>query len=209
MDKVTCISCGRDYDALKAGECSCLQPVRSYRCPHCASCFCKDAKTVEEFWIAASPEMWLRRRGSAASAAQKSVSDNALARPLVLFADDDPTGRAIAARVIQTLGYGVIVATNGEEALSLAREHRPELIITDALMPKLDGREMGRIVKSELPDTKVVVITSVYKDARYKHEALRTFAVDEYLPKPINPVMLRDLVQKHLRDAAAGGKAAG
>lgn len=199
MDRITCISCGRDYDALKAVECSCLQPVRSYRCPHCASCFCGDAKRAEEFWTDASPEMWQRRRGAAVTPSQTADAGDTLARPLVLFADDDPTGRAIAARVIQSLGYGVIIAANGEEALHLARQHQPELIITDALMPKLDGREMGRIVKAELPSTKVVVITSVYKDARYRHEALRTFAVDDYLPKPINPVTLRDLVQKHLR----------
>lgn len=121
-----------------------------------------------------------------------------LRRPLVLFADDDPTGRAIATRVIESLGFGVVVASNGEEALAVAREHRPQLIVTDALMPKLDGREMGRIVKSELPDTKVVVITSVYKDPRYKHEAFKSFAVDEYLTKPINPAALRALVEKHL-----------
>jgi CheY-like chemotaxis protein len=199
MYRTTCSACGKAFDAENAQECSCLQPVRSYRCPHCASCFCSDPKKVDEFWRNASPGMWQRRRAAtAAPEPAGGVSEEALRRPLVLFADDDPTGRAIAARVIQALGYGVVVAADGAEALQMARLHKPELIITDALMPKLDGREMGRLFKSEAPNTKLVVITSVYKDPRYKHEAARSFAVDEYLAKPVNPLMLRDLVQKHL-----------
>jgi CheY-like chemotaxis protein len=199
MYRVTCTSCGKPYDALKAPDCSCLQPVRSVRCPNCAACFCDDAAQLERFWKDAPPELWNRRR--AAAAAVSTSENNAAAditRPLVLFADDDPTGRAIASRVIQTLGFGVVVAVNGEEALAKARELKPELIITDALMPRLDGREMGRIVKTEMPNTKVVVITSVYKDPRYKYEALRDFAVDEFLKKPINPADLRELVLKYL-----------
>ncbi|HEX2059929.1 MAG TPA: response regulator [Thermoanaerobaculia bacterium] len=191
-----CVSCGKPYDAEKAAECSCIQPVRSIRCPNCAACFCKDKKKLDAFWREATPEMWQRRRAATTPAHETAAE---IRRPLVLFADDDPTGRAIATRVIQNLGYGIITAANGEEALALAREHRPELIITDALMPRLDGRDMGKLVKSELPRTKLVVITSVYKDPRYKHEALKTFGVDEYLPKPISPAALRDVVTKHLR----------
>jgi CheY-like chemotaxis protein len=201
MYRVTCSSCGNPYDALAAPECSCLQPVRSVRCPNCAACFCRDAAQLETFWLNAPPELWSRRLAAANArptpAAAPSQTET-LIRPLVLFADDDPTGRAIATRVIQSLGYGVIVAANGEDALAIAREHQPELIITDALMPRLDGREMGRTVKRELPRTKVVVITSVYKDARYKYEALRDFGVDDYLKKPINPGELRDVILKHL-----------
>jgi CheY-like chemotaxis protein len=200
MYKVTCISCGRPFDALKASECSCLQPVRSYRCPNCAACFCRDEKKLDEFWREAPPEMWQRRRTQTAPESEAAPAD--LKRPLVLFADDDPTGRAIAARVINSIGFGVIVASNGEEALSLAREHHPELIITDALMPRLDGREMARTIKAESPETKIVVITSVYKDARYKYEAMRDFQVDEYLPKPVDPKALREVVTKYLTSAS-------
>jgi hypothetical protein len=100
--------------------------------------------------------------------------------------------------VIQSLGFGVIAAVNGEEALLKAREHHPELIITDALMPRLDGREMSRIIKNELPGTKVVVITSVYKDPRYKYEAMRDFGVDDYLKKPVNAAELREVILRYV-----------
>lgn len=199
MYRVTCPSCGKPYDATKAMECNCLQPVRSYRCPNCAACFCSSQETLDTFWRDAPPEMWQRRRTrTEASPAAINETPDTVKRPLVLFADDDPTGRAIATRVIQSLGYGCVVAVNGEEALAMAREYTPELIITDALMPRLDGREMGRIIKAERPATKVVVITSVYKDPRYKYEAMKDFAVDDYLPKPVKPAELRQVVTKHL-----------
>lgn len=200
MYRVDCASCGRPFDAEKASDCSCIQPVRSVRCPNCAACFCKDQKKLDDFWRAATPEIWQRRRSATggAAATDGNVSPAEIKRPMVLFADDDPTGRAIATRVITSLGYGVAVAANGEEALTMARDYKPELIITDALMPRLDGREMGRIVKTELPTTRVIIITSVYKDARYKYEALKEFAVDEYLAKPINPGALREVVMKYL-----------
>ncbi len=195
MYRVACSSCGKPFDAGKAQDCNCLQPMRSVRCPNCAACFCSDQRKLDEFWRDAPAELRQRRRSAPAS------PEATLKRPLVLFADDDPTGRAIATRVIQSIGYGVIVAADGEEALALARQHQPELIITDALMPKLDGREMARTVKTELARTKIVVITSVYKDPRYKHEAFRDFSVDEYLAKPVNPAQLRELVMRHVSSA--------
>jgi CheY-like chemotaxis protein len=121
-----------------------------------------------------------------------------ITRPLVLFADDDAVGRAIARRVLDSMGLGVIVAADGQAALALAREYKPELLITDAFMPKLDGRELARTIKEERPATKVIVISGVYKDPRYKHEALKDFKVDDYLTKPVDPASLLRAVQKLL-----------
>lgn len=199
---VNCHACGMPFDALIAVECDCLHPVRSYRCPNCSVCFCEAGKRVnDEFWRNAPRPMWDRRRASrpvGTPSADKNEPPETIKRPVVLFADDDPVGRLIARQVIVALGFGIVAAPDGRQALDLARRYRPELIVTDALMPLLDGREMSRIVKEELPDTKIVVITSVYKDSRYKHEAIRSFHVDEYLPKPIRPEDLRAVVQKYL-----------
>jgi CheY-like chemotaxis protein len=153
---------------------------------------------LDEFWRTAPPELWQRRREAAESAAAAEPAEDALIRPLVLFADDDPTGRAIATKVIRGMHFGVITAANGEEALTLARRHTPELMITDAFMPRIDGREVSRLIRQELPSTKIVLITSVYKDARYRAEAFKEFGVDEYLNKPINPAQLRQLLEKYL-----------
>lgn len=201
MYRVICPSCAKPYDAEKSLECSCLQPVRSFQCPHCAACFCKAGKSfLDAFWRDATPKLWDARRARSEKGPPPEMNEppEMIRRPMVLFADDDPAGRAIARQVIRGLNYGVVVAENGERALELARQYKPDLIITDALMPRLDGREMGRTIKQELPKTKVVVITSVYKDPRYKHEALSRFEVNEYLAKPVKAGDLRAVVMKYL-----------
>jgi len=198
---VNCHRCRIPFDAEIAAECDCLQPVRSYRCPSCSVCFCEAGQRYfDNFWRNASPATWERRRAARPRAMPADVNEppETIQRPVVLFADDDPVGRLIARQVIGALGYGVIAASDGRQALDLARRYEPALIITDALMPLLDGREMSRVVKQERPATKIVVITSVYKDARYKHEALRSFHVDEYLQKPIKPEDLKKVVAKYL-----------
>jgi len=197
MYQVTCPSCSQTFDASAAADCNCLQPVRSFQCRHCSNCFCSSGKEFQDkFWNSAPPDLWDRRRRRTARPVEASDSD--IPRPMVLFADDDSVGRAIARQTIRNLGFGVVLAANGEEALELARKHRPELIITDAMMPRLDGRELARIIKTEQPEIRVIVITGVYKDPRYKHEAQKRFAVDEYLAKPVRPEALAELVKKYL-----------
>lgn len=198
MYRVNCHSCGSPFDAEVAQECSCLHPVRSFRCPNCNSCFCAaPGDYASKFWADAPTQLWDRRKQRSVGQ-EPNAQPDVIQRPMVLFADDDPVGRTIARQVVSTMGLGIAVAEDGDVALNLARTYKPDIIITDALMPKLDGREMARMVKEELPDTKIVVITSVYKDPRYKYEALKTFHVDDYLSKPIKPADLRHVIVKYL-----------
>jgi two-component system, response regulator YesN len=120
-----------------------------------------------------------------------------LIRPIILFADDDPLARAIARKVAAELNVTILLAEDGEKALELVHEHRPDVLVTDALMPKLDGREVSKVAKDVNANTKVILITSVYKDPRYKYEAYKEFKVDEYVVKPITPDKLRDLFAKY------------
>ena len=69
----------------------------------------------------------------------------------------------------------------------MAKEYRPDVVLTDALMPRMDGREMCRRLKDD-PRTghaKIIVMTSLYKGQRYKSEALTEFGADAYLQKPL------------------------
>jgi CheY-like chemotaxis protein len=150
-----------------------------------------------EFWKTATPKI-RARRPQRPSAEHHNDPPELVPRPMVLFADDDPIARSIATQVVKNLGFGIVIAGDGETALRLARLYKPELLITDALMPKLDGREVSLTVRQEMPQTKIVVITGVYKDRRYAEEAKRDFAVDEFLQKPLKPGDLRDIVSKYL-----------
>ena len=196
MYAVTCPSCSRVFDAVTAADCRSGHPAHTYECPHCGSCFCHAPQSyLEKFWDEAPDEL---RAGRKPEKDNEGADGKPASPPVVLFADDDPVGRAVARQVVTGLGFSIHLAENGQKALQMVRELKPDLLITDALMPGLDGREVARLTKEISPGSKVVVITSVYKDPRYKYEAYKQFDVDEYLIKPISPEKLREVVQKYL-----------
>jgi CheY-like chemotaxis protein len=106
--------------------------------------------------------------------------------------DDEPGIRRMAAKAATRLGFGVIEAPDGVEGNNLARSHRPDVILTDALMPRLEGREMCRRLKAdpETRDIKIIVMTSLYKGQRYRSEAMSDFGADGFLAKPLDPELL-------------------
>jgi CheY-like chemotaxis protein len=197
---VACANCGESFDALAAPWCDCLTKERSFRCEHCGNCFCQARPSYKkEFWENAPDELWARKSSEKKKAFAYSNPTPAEAkRPLVLVVDDEPEILQVAIRTITELGYGTILARNGEEGLKLAGEYHPEIVLTDAMMPKLDGREMARRIKDDpkTANTKVAIMTSLYTDARYKSEAFREYKVDSYVAKPLDPAQLYQMLRK-------------
>ena len=131
--------------------------------------------------------------------------------PLVLIVDDEKDIRRIAFAAVASLGYHAAVACDGEEGIELAARYKPELILSDAFMPKLDGREMCRRLKAnrETASTKIVIATSVYTASRYKYEAYKEFLADDYLSKPLELASLADLLRKYLGEGNGNDVSAG
>jgi CheY-like chemotaxis protein len=200
---VACEKCKARFDALKAEWCSCLVSERSFACPSCGSCFCKAAAAYKhKFWSGAPKAMWDRKLAERSDTYEPPANPapGAAQRPLVLLVDDEKDIQRVAIRVLQELGYGVVLARNGAEGLELAKSYKPDLVLTDALMPKLDGREMGRQIKSD-PETasaKVVVMTALYTAAKYRQEGLRAYKADDYLSKPLEAAELRAVLERLL-----------
>jgi two-component system phosphate regulon response regulator PhoB len=98
------------------------------------------------------------------------------------------------------MGFGFIAAANGQEGLLMAHEYRPDLILSDAFMPKLDGREMCRLLKEDpaTSPSKAIIMTGLYTDRKYRNEALDYFKVDDYVAKPLAVDDLIKLFKKHL-----------
>jgi adenylate cyclase len=117
----------------------------------------------------------------------------------ILIADDNPDNLEIFRTRLATQGYEIIVATNGEEALSLARTHTPDLLLLDVMMPKMDGVDVCRNLKADpsLPFIPVIIITakSGTQDVITALEA----GADEYLTKPIDHGALVARVKSMLR----------
>lgn len=200
---VSCFHCGEQFDALDTIWCNCLATERTLTCPRCMECFCRaDQKYKTEFWDSAPQILWDKKleEHSRNFVLKPNPALWELKRPAVLVVDDDKEVQRVAIRVIEELGYGILVATNGEEGLRIARDYLPNLVLTDALVPKLDGREMCLRLKED-PKTskmKVIVTTGLYTQSKYKAQAFRQFRVDGYLNKPITFNELRILLQKFL-----------
>jgi CheY-like chemotaxis protein len=202
---VPCHKCGSAFDVLATTLCSCIASDRSFVCPSCGACFCKlDSVYRRSFW-ATAPRSVREHKGreqqaEMSRAAAADVAAPEPARPLVLLVEDEPLVRALASRTIVSLGYGLVVASDGLEGLEMARRHRPELVLSDALMPRLDGRDMALRIKSDpqLAGTRVVVMTALYTGVKYRNEAYKTHKVDEYLSKPLHIEELVGVLEKYL-----------
>ncbi len=200
---VHCFNCRSEFEPLDAAWCNCLVTKRTFVCPSCLNCFCTAPPAYKQkFWESAPKALWARSEAehSGKFEAPENPTPAAAARPLVLVVDDEPDIQKMALRAVEGLGYGAVLARNGQEGLELAAKYLPDLVLSDAFMPKMDGREMCRQIK-ENPATsgvKVVVMTSLYTAARYKTEAYRDFHADEYLSKPLEIRLLQSVLQKLL-----------
>ena len=108
-------------------------------------------------------------------------------RPRVVIADDDPDIRRLVEMTVTNAGCDVTVASDGEEALERVRESMPDLVILDVLMPRMDGWEVARALKSD-PTTREVPVMFLTSRGQ-EHDVLEGFdsgAVD-YMVKPFSP----------------------
>jgi len=116
----------------------------------------------------------------------------------MLIAEDDPKVRHIIARTFPD--FDVSEAENGGEALILARELKPDVIITDQRMPKLSGVDFLTRIKEELPHTVRVLVTG-YSDYGPLVDAVNAASVHHYFEKPFHTVDLRTVVDTLLHAA--------
>ena len=114
---------------------------------------------------------------------------------LVLVADDDDDIRALVRFRLERSGYRVLAASDGEEALSLALEHTPDLAVLDVMMRRLDGYELTRRLRQHerTRSMPVILLTARAQEA----EVTRGFeaGADDYIRKPFSPQELQARVQ--------------
>ena len=106
----------------------------------------------------------------------------------VLVVDDDPTNREFLRTLLIHLGHQVFEAEDGESALRLAGREPPDAIITDVLMPGLDGYELARLLRSRPETSRVPIAFSTAHYSRHEIERLaRACGVREVIVKPAHP----------------------
>jgi DNA-binding response OmpR family regulator len=117
----------------------------------------------------------------------------------ILVADDDREVRELSIFILRFAGHEVLSATNGEEAIIQAKVYGPDLILMDVRMPKMNGYEACKILKS---DAVMSLIPVIFLSARGEESdvqaGLKAGAVD-YIQKPIAPDQLAEKVKAELQ----------
>ena len=117
--------------------------------------------------------------------------------PLILVVDDSITVRRVTQRLLQREGYRVAMAADGLQALERLQEERPAVVLSDIEMPRMDGFDLARNIRSDprLSDLPIVMITS--RIAGKHREHAKELGVDHYLGKPYSEDELMNLVRHY------------
>lgn len=128
----------------------------------------------------------------------------------ILIADDDQAVRESLRRSLIFNGYTVILATDGQEALDLIKAERPDLAIVDVMMPRRDGLEVCRELRSHGDDLPILLLTA--RDSVSERVAGLDAGADDYLPKPFALEELlartRSLFRRATRPSISAGSSA-
>jgi DNA-binding response OmpR family regulator len=124
----------------------------------------------------------------------------------ILIVDDDPDILTAIGAVLEARDYKVVTARDGEEGLAKLKAEKPDLMILDLLMPKMDGfavcKELKDPRRAKYSNIPILILTSVKEEAsrrRYELETGLALDVDDYVEKPIDPYVLLERVGKLLK----------
>lgn len=125
------------------------------------------------------------------------------AKPLVLVVEDDPDQRAILDMVFKASNYEVVLSANGKEALEQLKSNLPDLIISDLMMPQMDGAELVAKLKADTVLRKIpVLILTVVTDGD-KEYALLDLGADDYCEKTVQRKILLKRVENLIKRSRA------
>ncbi|MBK6863235.1 MAG: Hpt domain-containing protein [Ideonella sp.] len=149
----------------------------------------------------------MRSAAGAGAGAPAALEPAAPAAPLVLVVDDSLTVRRVTQRLLVREGYRVVLAKDGLDALERLAEEKPQIVLSDIEMPRMDGFDLVRNMRADarLADLPVIMITS--RIAQKHREVAAELGVDHYLGKPYSEEDLLALVGRYTASAAAAAAA--
>ncbi|MFT5726436.1 MAG: CheY-like chemotaxis protein [Desulforhopalus sp.] len=122
----------------------------------------------------------------------------------VLLVDDDPDFAEAVKVIVQSGGYDVRVACDGQEGLEAVAAERPDIIILDVMMPVMDGHKACAALKGnkETADIPIILLTAVadrVTTSTYTHRDMLESEAEDYMPKPVEPKALLELIKSWLK----------
>jgi phosphoribosyl 1,2-cyclic phosphodiesterase/CheY-like chemotaxis protein len=116
--------------------------------------------------------------------------------PTVLLIEDDAESRRTTGELFAREDWSILEAGDGEAGISLALEHRPELILCDLLMPKANGFQVCRAIRQQLHRSKIIIVSG--RDYGVDRTSAIDAGADEYLVKPISWENLHEVIERVL-----------
>ena len=116
----------------------------------------------------------------------------------IMIVDDSAFTRSIHTQIVEALGYQVIEAGSGTDAINIFREKHPDLVIMDLLMPDMDGLDAIQQILAIDPTAKTIICSTDKQKAR--QEEARKVGVKAFLTKPVDADQLENAMSKVLED---------
>jgi signal transduction histidine kinase len=101
----------------------------------------------------------------------------------LLYVEDDPTTRELVTTMLKLNGYNCFVAENGRQGLELYRRHTPDIVLSDVMMPDMNGLEMARAIRNDFPEAQFIFMTAL-GESKFILEAI-DIGVTQYVVKPV------------------------
>ena len=119
----------------------------------------------------------------------------------ILVIHYDPRSQEQHRQVLEENGFNVLLAKDGATAMATVLENEPDLILLEAMLPKVHGFELCADLKKTTlgRKTPVVVMSSIYKGRKYRHEAMHTHGADDFLEMPMEAPKLVASINKLLK----------
>jgi CheY-like chemotaxis protein len=114
----------------------------------------------------------------------------------ILICDDDPVILRLLQVNLEIEGYEVVTAHHGEEAVAKAKTEIPDLVILDIMMPRMDGYEACRQIRSQVETSEIPIVFLSAKAQQSDIERGRAYGVSDYLTKPFDPTDLLEVIER-------------
>ena len=117
----------------------------------------------------------------------------------ILVADDDPDILSIVSMSLETQGYTVYKASNGREAVDLAKQHHPDLVLMDMMMPIVSGYEAVSELKDDATTRDITIVGLSAKAMATDMERATDAGIDGYITKPFRIAQILTVVESYLQ----------
>ncbi len=114
----------------------------------------------------------------------------------ILIADDDKIIHISFTKPLVNMGYEVLSAYDGKEALDMAQKEKPDLILLDVSMPLMDGRDVCKQLKNSVDTKQITIIMLTSKDQQFDRQVGFEMGADDYITKPCSIMYLERVIRK-------------